>query len=55
MGDGEGDPTKFSIYLFQALGIKPFQIKVPFLYPLKILENQRFSDVFRKCRNEILA
>ena len=24
----------------------PFEAKVPFLYPLKTSENQRFSDIF---------
>ena len=33
----------------------PSQVNVPYIYPLKTLENQRFPDVFREDRNEILA
>ena len=32
-----------------------FHANLPFLYPLKMSENQRFSDVFRGCRNGTLA
>ena len=35
--------------------INPFHANVPFLYSLKMSENQRFSDVFRGYRNETLA
>ena len=35
--------------------INPFQANVPFLYPLKISENQRFSDVFRGYKKGTLA
>ena len=33
----------------------PFQVNVPFVYPPKMLENKRFSDVFRGYRIEALA
>ena len=33
----------------------PSYANVPFLYPLKMSENQRFSDVFRGDRNKALA
>ena len=32
-----------------------FQANVPFLYPMKTSEKQRFSDVFRGYRKVILA
>ena len=35
--------------------INPFQANVPFLYPLKMSENQRFSDVFRRYKKGTLA
>ena len=35
--------------------LNPFQANVPFLYPIKMLENQRFSDVFRRYRKGTLA
>ena len=35
--------------------INPFQANVPFLYPLKMSENQRFSDVFRGYKKGTLA
>ena len=35
--------------------IKPFSTNIPFLYPLKTAENQRFSDVFRGYRNGTLV
>ena len=38
-----------------SLILNPFLVSVSFLYPLKTLENQNFSDVFRGYRNEILA
>ena len=34
--------------------INPFYANFPFLYPLKISENQRFSDVFRVYRNVLV-
>ena len=36
-------------------GTNLFQASVPFRYPLKTWENQRFSDVFRGYRNARLA
>ena len=40
-----------------ALGevVNPCQANVPFLYPLKTLENPRFSVVFRGYKNELVA
>ena len=35
--------------------LNPFQANVPFLYPLKTLENLRLSDVFRGYRKGALA
>ena len=35
--------------------VNPFSASVPFLYPLKTSESQRFSDVFRGYRNGRLA
>ena len=35
--------------------VNSFHVNVPFLYPLKTSENQRFSDVFREYRNEAFA
>ena len=35
--------------------INPFHANVSFLYSLKTSENQRFSDIFRGCRNGTLA
>ena len=35
--------------------INPFQLKVPYLHPLKKSENQYFSDVFRGYRNGALG
>ena len=35
-------------------GVNPFKSSVTFLYPLKMPENQRFSDVFREYRNVAL-
>ena len=35
--------------------INPFHANVPFLYPLKTSENQRFSDVFGGYRNGTLV
>ena len=35
--------------------INPFYINVSFLYLLKTIENERFSDVFREYKNETLA
>ena len=32
----------------------PLHANVPFLSPMKMLENQRISDVFRGCRDETL-
>ena len=32
----------------------PFQDNVPFLYPLNMSENPRFSDVFRGLRNKTM-
>ena len=37
------------------VNINPFHTNVPFLYPLKTLENLWFSDVFRGYRNGTLA
>ena len=36
---------------FDTKSINPLEANVPFLYPLKTSENQRFSDVFRGYRN----
>ena len=33
----------------------PFQVNVPFLYPLKTSENQRFSEVFTMYSNGTMA
>ena len=33
-------------------GFKPFNTTGLFLYPLKILENQTFSDIFKGCRKK---
>ena len=45
----------FDIFLSVSFELKtffnPFEPNTPFLYPLKTLENQRFSDVFRGYRN----
>ena len=38
-----------------SFAINPFQDNVPFLYPLKTSENQRFFDVLRGYRKVILA
>ena len=35
--------------------VYPFHASVPFLHPLKISENKRFSDVFMGYRNGTLA
>ena len=35
--------------------INPLQANVPFLYPLKTSENQKFSDIFRGYRKGTLA
>ena len=35
--------------------VNPFSTNVPFLYPLKISENLRFSDVFRGYRSVTLV
>ena len=35
--------------------LNPFQPNVPFLYPLKTLENEMFSDIFRGYRNGTLG
>ena len=35
--------------------VNPCQANVPFLYPLKTLENPRFSVVFRGYKNELVA
>ena len=35
--------------------LNPFSTNVPFLYPLKISQNLRFSDVFRGYRSETLV
>ena len=37
------------------INLKPFQANVPYLYPVKTSENQRFSDVFRGHINRTLA
>ena len=39
--------TRYTIILLKA--------NITFLYPLKILENLWFSDIFRGCRNGTLA
>ena len=36
---------------FLHVSLNPFSINVPLLYPLKTLENLRFSDVFRGYRS----
>ena len=41
-------------HLFKA-DINPCSANVPFLYPLKTSENQRFSDVFKGYRKGTLA
>ena len=38
-----------------SFAINPFQDNVPFPYPLKTSENQRFFDVLRGYRKAILA
>ena len=35
--------------------ISPFLANITLLYPLKTSENQKFSDVFREYRSEILV
>ena len=40
---------------FLFVGINPFQANVSYLYPLKLSEISRFSDVFRVYRNGTLA
>ena len=35
--------------------VNPFQVNVPFLYPLKTSENLWFSDVFNEHRNGTLT
>ena len=35
--------------------LNTFSTNVPLLYPLKTLENQRFSDVFKGCRSGTLV
>ena len=35
--------------------VNSFQVNVPFLYPLKTSENQKFSDVSRGYRNGTLS
>ena len=41
-------------YLVSISLFNSFQANVPFLHPLKTLENFWLSDVFRGCRNETL-
>ena len=35
--------------------VNAFLVKVPILYPMKTLEKQRFSDVFKGYKMETLA
>ena len=44
----------FIFYAVSWTFFNPFYANFPFLYPLKVLENQRFSDSFRGCRNKTL-
>ena len=44
-----------SRFLFIFAIISPFSTNVPLLHLLKILENRRFSDVFRGYRSETLV
>ena len=39
----------------KSTNLKPFSTNVPFLYPQKMPENQRFSDVFSGYRNGTLG
>ena len=45
---------KFVIFYIQQM-FNPFLANVPFLYPLKTQENQKFSCVFRGYKMGILA
>ena len=42
-------------YQMDDSNLKPFSSNVPLLYPLKILENLRFSDVFIGYRGKTLV
>ena len=42
--------TSYSVH-YSSVSINPFWPNVPFLYPVKISENQRFSNIFRGYRN----
>ena len=50
------DKASYLAFLYQRffalIFINPFHAIVPFLYPLKTLENQRFSNVYRGYRNK---
>ena len=41
----ENEKKKMKI-ISPVIPINPFHANVPFLYPLKMSENQRFSDIF---------
>ena len=60
-GKNQGIPSNFlisNIYIYGLLStivLNPFQVKVPFLHPLKTTEHFWFYDVFQGYRNVILA
>ena len=43
------------MFRFSKANINPYSPNMSFLFPLKTLENQRFSDVFREYRNVTLG
>ena len=48
--------NRVSIFQKQGSSIfNPFSTSVPYLYPLKTLENRRFSDIFRGYRSGTLV
>ena len=60
MSQGSGYASAFKLVQIGDLGyifndINPFSTTVPLLYPLKISENQRFSNVFRVYRSTTLV
>ena len=45
----------FSVFIALLSHVNPFQVKAPFLVPLKTSENLRFSNVFRGIKKEKFA